>query len=75
MSLHKLTIEQDGIEYVITFGYRPGRPAVRTLRNGDPGYPVDPLKSTWRRKCGRATGLTKAVGTMRSKLWTKIWRV
>lgn len=29
-------------EQTITFEFRPGRPEVRTLRNGDPGWPADP---------------------------------
>lgn len=29
-------------EHEITFEFRAGRPAVWTLRNGDPGYPADP---------------------------------
>lgn len=32
----------DGIEVEITFNFTRGRPMVRYLRNGDPGYPADP---------------------------------
>ena len=32
------------IEVEVTFNYRPGRPAVWYLRNGDPGYPADPCE-------------------------------
>ena len=47
---HKIIAERSGsyngmdweAEYEITFEYRPGRPAVMYLRNGDPGYPADP---------------------------------
>ncbi len=51
MSRHKITATRSGsdpvlgdwdAEYEITFEYRAGRPAVWTLRNGDPGYPADP---------------------------------
>lgn len=42
MSIHKMTVTRDDAEYTLTFGYRPGRPAVMHLRNGDPGYPADP---------------------------------
>lgn len=51
MSRHKITWIRSGshptmgdwdAEYEITFEYRAGRPAVWTLRNGDPGYPADP---------------------------------
>lgn len=34
----------DGMEVTVTFNHRPGRPAVRYLRNGDPGYPADPAE-------------------------------
>lgn len=43
MSKHKIvwprTPEE---EQTISFEFRPGRPAVMYLRNGDPGYPADP---------------------------------
>ncbi len=50
MSKHKITFLDYGTvngtdweaEYEVTFEYRAGRPAVWTLRNGDPGYPADP---------------------------------
>lgn len=50
MSKHKITWCRSGTtngmdwedEQEITFEFRPGRPEVRTLRNGDPGYPADP---------------------------------
>ena len=32
------------IETLITFRFTAGRPEVRTLRNGDPGYPADPAE-------------------------------
>ena len=32
----------DGLPVTITFTHHKGRPAVRYLRNGDPGYPADP---------------------------------
>ena len=35
-------LDEDGLPCDITFTYTPGRPMVHTLRNGDPGYPVDP---------------------------------
>lgn len=50
MSRHKITWHRHGTtngmdwedEQEITFEFRAGRPEVRTLRNGDPGYPADP---------------------------------
>lgn len=51
MSRHKITWIRSGshptmgdweAEYEITFEFRAGRPEVRTLRNGDPGWPADP---------------------------------
>lgn len=46
MSRHKITwmrpCGEDDIEYDVTFEHRRGRPAVWTLRNGDPGYPAEP---------------------------------
>lgn len=50
MSKHKITWCRSGTyngmdwesEHEITFEFRAGRPEVRTLRNGDPGYPADP---------------------------------
>lgn len=50
MSKHKITFLDSGTvngtdweaKYEVTFEYRAGRPAVWTLRNGDPGYPADP---------------------------------
>lgn len=50
MSRHKITWLRSGTynemdwenEHEITFEFRAGRPEVRTLRNGDPGYPADP---------------------------------
>lgn len=50
MSKHKITWYRSGTtngmdwesEHEITFEFRAGRPAVWTLRNGDPGYPADP---------------------------------
>ena len=50
MSKHKITWHRSGFtngidwedEQEITFEFRAGRPEVRTLRNGDPGYPADP---------------------------------
>ena len=50
MSKHKINWYRSGSlngmdwedEQEITFEFRPGRPEVRTLRNGDPGYPADP---------------------------------
>jgi len=40
---HTIVAEyDDGQEIEITFTMREGRKAVRTLRNGDPGYPADP---------------------------------
>lgn len=48
MSKHKVKTQApfcyDGMEVTITFDYRPGRPAVMYLRNGDPGYPEDPAE-------------------------------
>ena len=35
-------LSEDGLEARIEYTYRRGRPAVRYLRNGDPGYPADP---------------------------------
>lgn len=50
MSKHKIhwyrSGSTDGMDWedeqTITFEFRAGRPEVRTLRNGDPGYPADP---------------------------------
>ena len=50
MSKHKIHWYRSGStngmdwedEQTITFEFRAGRPEVRTLRNGDPGYPADP---------------------------------
>jgi hypothetical protein len=48
MSKHKMKafcpfgLQPDSLEVEIEFEYRPGRPAVMYLRNGDPGYPADP---------------------------------
>jgi len=50
MSKHKIHWYRSGStngtdwedEQEITFEFRAGRPEVRTLRNGDPGYPADP---------------------------------
>jgi hypothetical protein len=50
MSKHKINWLRSGTrdgmdwetEHEITFEFRAGRPEVRTLRNGDPGYPADP---------------------------------
>jgi hypothetical protein len=50
MSKHKINWyrsgSRDGMDWEdeqeITFEFRAGRPEVRTLRNGDPGYPADP---------------------------------
>lgn len=50
MSRHKIHWYRSGStngmdwesEHEITFEFRAGRPEVRTLRNGDPGYPADP---------------------------------
>jgi hypothetical protein len=50
MSRHKIHWYRSGStngmdwedEQTITFEFRAGRPEVRTLRNGDPGYPADP---------------------------------
>ena len=30
------------VVYEVMFNYKRGSPEVRTLRNGDPGYPADP---------------------------------
>ena len=32
------------IDFVAHYAYSPGRPAVRYLRNGDPGYPEEPAE-------------------------------
>lgn len=49
MSRHKIkttwTLDRETgaeLEVEITFEYRQGRKGIRTLRNGDPGYPDDP---------------------------------
>lgn len=48
MTTHKMRAacpfanSDDGIEVEITFNFTRGRPMVRYLRNGDPGYPADP---------------------------------
>ena len=50
MSRHKIHWYRSGStngmdwedEQTITFEFRAGRPEVRTIRNGDPGYPADP---------------------------------
>lgn len=50
MSKHKIhwyrSGSRDGMDWEdeqeITFEFRAGRPEVRTLRNGDPGWPADP---------------------------------
>ena len=52
MSKHKIHWYRSGStngmdwedEHEITFEFRAGRPEVRTLRNGDPGYPADPCE-------------------------------
>jgi hypothetical protein len=49
---HKIDVTRSGnsngmdweADYTITFNHVPGRPEVRTLRNGDPGWPADPAE-------------------------------
>jgi hypothetical protein len=64
MSKHTIYVEweHEGREIPVnlTFEYRPGRKGVRTLRNGDPGYPDDPDEleavafQTWENKLSSA---------------------
>jgi len=37
-----MTTTIDDIEFEVKYNYSAGRPGVRTLSNGDPGYPDDP---------------------------------
>lgn len=39
---YPLAGSEDGLPVEIKFSYSRGRPVVRYLRNGDPGYPAEP---------------------------------